>query len=275
MRKINVHVVSDSFGETADVVSKAVLAQFPEIEYVFIRHGFMRSREAISNLVTSMKDKDAMIIFTLVVEDLHDHMLMECYKHGVKCFDIMGPVLKEMSEYYGKAPVKRPGRSEPLSEDYFKRIEAIEFSVKYDDGKDPRGVLKADITLIGVSRTSKTPLSMYLANRGYKVANIPLVPEVEAPDELYDVDPNRIFGLIADPSKLYSIREERLKALGLTSQNSTYAKIDRIKDELKRSQTLMDAIGCTVIDVSYRAIEETAAIIIEKMQERFPEKQEL
>lgn len=266
MRKINVHVVSDSFGETADVVSKAVLAQFPDIEYVFIRHGFMKTEKALTELVESIANTDAMIIFTLVVEELHDHLMRECYKHGVKCFDIMGPVLKEMSEFYGKAPVKRPGRTEPLSEDYFKRIEAIEFSVKYDDGKDSRGVLKADITLIGVSRTSKTPLSMYLANRGYKVANIPLVPEVEPPEELFRVDSKTIFGLVADPNKLNSIRSERLKALGLTTENSTYAQMDRIRDELQRSKNLMEALGCNVIDVSTRAIEETAAIIMEQMQ---------
>lgn len=265
MRTIHVHVLSDSHGETADIVSKAVFAQFPEVNYTFTRHAFIRTKDDISSIIHAVSNTDCMIIYTLVVEELREHMSYLSYRLGIKAVDIMGPVLEEMSNYIGQAPAMVSGRSEPLDEDYFKRIEAIEFAVKYDDGKDARGVLKADITLIGVSRTSKTPLSMYLANRGFKVANIPLVPEVDPPQELYKADIRRIFGLVADPRKLNSIRMERLKALGLTSENSTYAQMDRIRQELSSSEKLMSALGCFVIDVSQRAIEETAGIIIEQM----------
>lgn len=263
MRKIHVHVLSDSHGETADIVSKAVFAQFPEIDYTFTRHAFVRTKDDISSIVAAICNSDCMIIYTLVVEELREHMSYLSYRFGIKAVDIMGPVLEEMANYIGQDPVMVSGRSEPLDEEYFKRIDAIEFAVKYDDGKDPRGVLKSDITLIGVSRTSKTPLSMYLANRGYRVANIPLVPEVDPPDELFKVDVRRVFGLVADPRKLNSIRSERLKAMGLTDENSTYARLDRIREELNASEKLMSALGCVVIDVSRRAIEETAAIIIE------------
>lgn len=271
MRNIHVHVLSDSHGETADVVSKAVFAQFPEVNYTFKRHAFIRTQDEISSIINEIQGTDCMVIYTLVVEELREHMSYLSYRFNIKAVDIMGPVLEEMSNYIGQEPAMVSGRHEKaLDEDYFKRIEAIEFAVKYDDGKDPRGVLKADITLIGVSRTSKTPLSMYLANRGYKVANIPLVPEVEPPAELYKADMRKVFGLLADPRKLNSIRSERLKAMGLTTQNSNYAQMDRIREELNASERLMSALGCYVIDVSQRAIEETAGIIIERMARTNP-----
>ena len=147
-------------------------------------------------------------------------------------------------------------------------VEAIEFAVKYDDGKDPRGVKKADICLVGISRTSKTPLSMYLANKNYKVANIPLVPEVPPPKEIFEKDKRRIIGLVANPIILNEIRLIRLKALGL-ADNSSYANVDRINMELEYAKEIMERIGCIVIDVSNSAIEETAGIITDHMIKEF------
>ena len=144
-------------------------------------------------------------------------------------------------------------------------MEAIEFAVKYDDGKDPRGAKKADICLVGISRTSKTPLSMYLANKNYKVANIPLVPEVPVPQEVYDKDVNRVIGLTCRPRKLISIREERLRSLGL-SQGAKYADIERIREELMYADEVMRKLGCVVIDVTDKAIEETAEIVLDHMK---------
>lgn len=266
MRKLHVHVLSDSHGETADIVSKAAFSQFPDVDSTFTRHAFIETKDDILSIINAVRGTDCLIIYTLVVDELRDYLAYLAHHFAIRCVDVMGPVLREMADYLGKEPEMVAGRLEPLDEEYFQRIDAIEFAVKYDDGKDPRGVLKSDITLIGVSRTSKTPLSMYLANRGYKVANIPLVPEVEPPKELYSVNPKKIFGLLADPRKLNSIRTERLRALGLTSENSTYAQMDRIRDELKKSEQLMSALGCYVIDVTSRAIEETAGIIIERVQ---------
>jgi [pyruvate, water dikinase]-phosphate phosphotransferase / [pyruvate, water dikinase] kinase len=144
-------------------------------------------------------------------------------------------------------------------------VEAIEFAVKYDDGRDPRGLLRADIILIGVSRTSKTPLSMYLAHKRIKAANVPLVPEVTPPEELVKVDPVRCIGLTITPQKLIEIRSERLKALGLQPE-ANYAKLERIEDELKYSKQIMEDIGCYTIDVSNKAVEETANIIMERIR---------
>lgn len=149
-----------------------------------------------------------------------------------------------------------------MDDEYFRKVEAIEFAVKYDDGRDPRGLLRADVVLIGVSRTSKTPLSMYLANKRFKVANVPLVPEVDPPEELYLVPRQKCIGLTINPEQLNVIRTERLKALGLTAQ-ANYASMERILSELDFAERIMKKVGCPVINVSNKAVEETANKIIE------------
>ena len=161
-----------------------------------------------------------------------------------------------------KSPKNQPGLVRQLDEEYFRKVEAIEFAVKYDDGRDPRGLLRADVVLIGVSRTSKTPLSMYLANKRYKVANVPLVPEVEPPEELFMVPTKKCIGLTISPDQLNMIRRERLKSLGLTSQ-ANYASLERIMQELEYAEKIMKRVGCPVINVSNKAVEETANLIVD------------
>lgn len=180
---------------------------------------------------------------------------------GVNTVDIMGPMMDALQSMYKVPPKMQPGLVRQLDEDYFRKVEAIEFAVKYDDGKDPRGLLKADVILIGVSRTSKTPLSMYLAHKRIKVANVPLVPEVEIADELYQVPVKKIIGLKINPENLNGIRKERLKSLGLAAQ-ANYANYERILEELEYSENVMKKLGCPVIDVSNKAIEETASVIL-------------
>jgi len=184
---------------------------------------------------------------------------------SIPVIDIMGPVMNVMERVFDKVPHLEPGLVHQLDEDYFKRVEAIEFAVKYDDGRDARGILRADIILIGVSRTSKTPLSQYLALKSLKVANVPIVPEVDPPHELYQIDPSKCIGLAISPEQLNDIRKERLKALGLGSQ-ATYAKLERIYDELKYFEKIVTEIGCQVIDVSNKAVEETANTILERIK---------
>jgi regulator of PEP synthase PpsR (kinase-PPPase family) len=174
----------------------------------------------------------------------------------------MGPMLKEVEGIVNLSPKLTPGLMHRLDQEYFKRVEAVEFAVKYDDGKNPWGLLKADIVIIGVSRTSKTPLSMYLAHKKLKVANVPLVPEIPPPQELFSVPPHRVVGLIIDTYKLNSIRSERLKVMGLAS-DATYANVERISEELEYAKAIMRKIRCPVIDVSSKAIEETANTILE------------
>jgi hypothetical protein len=192
-------------------------------------------------------------------------LAVECQKSGIPLIDLLSPVVTVFADFLGQEPAREPGIIHRLDERYFKKVEAIEFAVKYDDGKDPRGIKKADVILIGISRTSKTPLSMYLAHKNIKVANVPLVPEVPVPDELFEIPPSKIIGLTTNPYKLNEIRQERLKALGLDS-HATYADLGRILEELEYSDKLMRKIGCPVIDVASKAVEETANIIMEIMK---------
>ncbi len=181
--------------------------------------------------------------------------------NGLRYFDLLQPLLIGFSELLEQEPMNKSGIIHKLDAKYFRKIAAIEFAVKYDDGKDPRGITKADIVLIGISRTSKTPLSMYLANKNIKVANVPLVPEVPIPDELYQISRKKIIGLTNDPIKLNEIRQERLKALGL-SDNASYANVERILEELEYSDKIMKSLKCPVINVSSKAVEETAGVIL-------------
>ena len=180
----------------------------------------------------------------------------------------MTDILNILIEKTGKQPLGEAGRIRKMDESYFRRIAAIEFAVKYDDGKDPgRGIKEAELVLIGISRTSKTPLSMYLANRNIKVANVPLVPEIPVPKEVYEIDSKKIIGLTNSPEVLNNVRTNRLKALGLSS-NANYAKLDRILEELEYSEKVMKKIGCPVINVANKAIEETAGDILDIMKEK-------
>lgn len=181
---------------------------------------------------------------------------------AVPTVDLLGELMQTFSGYYNKTPNYTPGSMRQMDKHYFKKVEAIEFAVKYDDGKDPRGILRADVILIGISRTSKTPLSMYLAHKGLKAANVPLAPEVSPPEELFLVSAKKCIGLTIDPEQLNGIRVERLKTLGLRS-NANYAQYERILEELDYSEIIIKKIGCPLINVSNRAVEETAGIIID------------
>lgn len=180
----------------------------------------------------------------------------------VDTVDVLGPMLSLVGEKTGIAPRNQAGLIHSLDHEYFKRVEAVEFAVKYDDGKNPLGLTKADVVLIGVSRTSKTPLSMYLAHKQIKVANVPLVPELNPPEELFKVPPYKIIGLLIDPYKLNEIRAARLKTMGL-SDTAVYADVKRINEELEYARGIMRRLHCQIINVSNRAIEETAGIILD------------
>ena len=267
METLIVYVISDSVGETAQQVAKAAISQFSISDnYEIRRFPYVVDKKFLIEILNSGKNEDAIILYTLVNEELSNLTREYCQSQKLSNIDLMSPILREISNKINKKPKMEPGTIRKLDETYFKRVEAIEFAVKYDDGKDPRGVLKSDIVLVGISRTSKTPLSMYLANKNIKVANVPLVPEIPLPKELNNINPNKIIGLTNTPEKLNKIRQERLKALGLSS-NANYANIERILEELDYSDSVMKKLGCPVIDVSNKAIEETAGIIIDLMKE--------
>lgn len=255
-----VYIVSDSVGETAELVVKAAASQF-SANFDIRRVPYVEDKETITGIVSLAKEENAIIGFTLVVPEIKEFLIEEAKRQNVEVVDIIGPMMGKLEQLCKKVPRNEPGLVHQLDEEYFRKVEAIEFAVKYDDGRDPRGILKADIVLIGVSRTSKTPLSQYLALKRIKVANVPLVPEVEPPEELFKVSPNKCIGLRISPEKLNDIRKERLKALGL-NDHAQYANMERIKEELKYFDNIVDRINCKVVDVSNKAVEETANYIL-------------
>lgn len=269
MQELNIVVISDSTGETGDQVAKSLVSQFPDVDYKITRKSHVVTKEQVDLIFEELGDH-CILIVSIVIEDLRLYILKKAKEDDHEVIDMLGEPLRRFEEITGERALRKPGLIRELDDNYFNKIEAIEFAVKYDDGKDKRGLVQADIVLIGVSRTSKTPLSLLLANKNYKVANLPLVPEIELPEEIYKVDPKRIIGLIIDPEKLNEIRQERLKALGLKDV-STYADEDRIKEELEYAKRVFEKLGCEVIDVSEMTVEQTATLVVQIMKRHFEE----
>jgi regulator of PEP synthase PpsR (kinase-PPPase family) len=265
MDKNYIYVVSDSLGDTAEKVAIATAEQFKDVNYEIVKFPYVTQMDQIENVIESANGKNAIVIFTLVIEKLRDRLIDLCEENAILYNDIMAPVLKDLATLFDSDPILKPGIIHQLDKEYFDRVAAVEFAVKYDDGKDVRGIKKADIVILGISRTSKTPLSMYMAHKNIKVANVPLVPEVDVPKEIFKLDPNKVIGLINTPEKLNEIRIERLKALGLKN-NAKYANMDRIIEELDYAHKIYNKIGCKIIDVSNKAVEETANIIIDSVK---------
>jgi regulator of PEP synthase PpsR (kinase-PPPase family) len=256
-----IYVVSDSVGETAELVTKAAVSQFNGSGMILKTFPYVEDKDHIDEVLSLVTLDKAMIAYTLVKPEMSTYIKEKSTQEGILAVDLIGPLMDQIQAFSGKRPLCEPGLVRKLDEDYFKKVEAIEFAVKYDDGRDPRGILKADIVLIGVSRTSKTPLSQYLAHKRLKVANVPLVPEVDPPEELYKVPIEKCFGLKISPEKLNNIRKERLISLGLNDKAS-YANIERIKAELIFFDKIVQKINCPVIDVTNKAVEETANVIL-------------
>ncbi len=255
--KKTVYVVSDSLGETANSVVDAAASQFNTDRIETVKFSHVKTVRELKNIVLKAADKDAMIVYTLINPELRKEFFTFGRERNIVMIDIMGPIMDKMENLLNSKPVLQPGIRHQLDQNYFKRVEAMEFTVKYDDRNDKKGIELADVVLVGVSRTSKTPLCIYLSYRGYKAANIPLVPEVDVPKLLYENPENKVIGLTIDPLLLNEIRLERLKALGL-SQDSQYASIKRINEELDYADQVMKKIGCPVINVTNKSIEESA-----------------
>lgn len=271
MNKLTLYVMSDSIGETGELIAKAAAKQFITENYEIRKYPYMNDEEHIRQVMNEAVQGESLVIYTTVLENIKSLIDSLGTERGIPTIDVMSPPMLAIEKLLGYPPKREAGLIRRIDENYFRKVEAVEFAVKYDDGKDPRGIEKSDICLIGISRTSKTPLGMYLAHKNFKVVNIPLVPEVPAPSELFKKDYRRIIGLVADPRKLIEIRQERLKALGLRD-TANYASVERIQNELEYSMDIMTQIGCEIIDVSSKAIEETAALIIEHMTKQFGDK---
>ncbi|WP_028612168.1 pyruvate, water dikinase regulatory protein [Paenibacillus harenae] len=262
MTQQTIYVCSDAVGETAEAVAKATLRQFSSEHVRIKRFGHLKSEDEITRIVAEAALTGGFISYTLVQPELRELMKAEAMKAGVRAVDVMGPMMQAYIDTFGSFPKREPGLLHSIDDAYHRRMDAIEFAVKYDDGKDARGIVQAQVVLIGVSRTSKTPLSIFLSHKGIRTANLPLMPEVNPPVELKPAPGRLIVGLTMQAEHLLEIRSERLKTLGLPS-SAQYASADRIQEELDYAESVMKSLGCPIIDVTNRAIEETAGIIIE------------
>lgn len=262
-----VFVLSDSLGETAELVVRAAAAQFNAGGVDVRRFGYIQSQEAIDMILKEAQSRKSIVAYTLVKPELREYVRVQAGIRGIPSVDVLGPMLDALATVVPSEPRFEPGLKHRLDEEYFRRIEAVEFSVKADDGKDILSLPFADVVLIGVSRTSKTPVSLYLAQRVYKVANVPLVPEMPPPPELFRIPAEKIVGLTLSPEKLVKVRKERLRAMGL-DENSSYADLTRILQELDYANQVFRQLGCSVIDVTDKAVEETANEVVETIKGR-------
>ena len=254
-----IYAISDSLGETAEAVARATASQYDKEQIEIVRIPYIDSESQIDEIIEDAKRGNHVICHTIVSATLRKYLHEKVAEYNIPAVDIMGPVLAAVAS---TKPRMTAGMVHKLDQEYFKKVEAIEFAVKYDDGKNPSGFEKADVVIIGVSRTSKTPLSMFLAYKKIKAANLPLVPEVPLPEELFKIPAKKIVGLIIDPFKLNNIRSERLRAIGLEDE-ANYASIERIQSELDYAKAIMRRLHCQVLDVSNKSIEETASLVMQ------------
>jgi regulator of PEP synthase PpsR (kinase-PPPase family) len=261
---VELHVVSDATGETAARLVAAMEAQFPEQEFEEIRHPRVESNEDLRLAVDRMKGRPAVVVYTLVDPEMRDEMRRLCRSAKLHYCDLLGHPIDAIAKVSGMTAKMKPGARPPLNEQYFKRVSAIEFAVKFDDGIGA-GLQEADIVLVGGSRTSKTPLSIYLGYLGHKTANVPLVRGIEPPPALFEIDAAKVVGLTIDPSRLAEIRSRRVKhARG----SRRYAELEGIYEELDFAKAIHRKLGCPVLDVTDAAVEETAHRIIRLVQQR-------
>jgi hypothetical protein len=265
-----VMVISDATGETAERMVRAATHQF-EHEKVNVRtYSRVRLESEIDRIIERAAELHALVVFTVVNNEARDLLLKAVERHNVEAIDLIGALIGKLSSYLEQPPAGVPGLLHALSDDYFRRMEAVDFSVKNDDGAEPRNLPKADLVLVGVSRTSKTPLSTYLAQRGLKVANVPLVLGIDPPVELTQVADNRVYGLVIQPEILMRIRRARLAHLGMPEDSSYGTKV-HIETEINYSRKIFrEHPNWPVIDVSNKAVEETAADIMRLYKERSP-----
>jgi len=259
--QLRLYVISDSIGETAQRMVHATLTQFPDVSQIEIKKfPFIKSEEELINILKSAKARAAVVITTLVNPEFNMVGQQYAKEADIPYVDYMSDLIGIIQQRTNCSPILESGALRKLDENYFRRIEAMEYSVKYDDGKHFTDIGEADALIVGVSRTSKTPLSMYLANKGYKIANIPLVPEVDIPDEVFRHKDLKVFGLTASPNYILNIRNERVKVLGLHGPTN-YNSIERIREELIYAEEIFEKLNATVINTEYKSIEESAFYI--------------
>lgn len=264
----HLHLISDATGETLLAVGRAAAAQYAtvsSIEHVF---PLIRNQKQLSHALSEVEANPGIVLYTLVDKDLASQLETRCRELGLPCLSILGPVLGLFQNYLGAETTPRVGGQHTLNADYFRRIDALNFTMLHDDGQHAEDLEQADVILVGVSRTSKTPTSIYLANRGIKTANIPLVPGIDPPPQLETTVQPLVVGLYASPERIVQIRQNRLLTLNAQQTDSAYIDRQAVSEEIATSKRLCAQHGWPSIDVSRRSIEETAAAVIALLQGR-------
>lgn len=267
--KVVAYVVSDSIGQSAVNFVRAALSKFKEMDYKIKDYTFISEISEVNRVMMDLESEeaDAVVFNALINTEISGVFEKKLSENDIRFFDMLAPVVNRIASFTGLELDDNCAHHQlELDDRYFNRIDALEFAVAHDDGKEPKGFLEADIVVLGISRTSKTPLSIYLANNNYKVANLPLLPEAELPPEIWQVERKRIFGLTNDIKVLSEIRKERMIAYGMNPE-TVYSDEERIEEELNYALQLYDELNCKIINVSNKSIEETAALIIGSLNE--------
>jgi len=267
MKQFHVHLVSDSTGETVILVARASLVQFENIEPQEHHWMMIRSEDQVKIVLESIAEKPGFVIFTLVNQENRKILEEGCRRLQLPCIPVLDPVVAGLGTYLGAETHARPGGQHVLDDEYFARIEAMQFSLAHDDGQSTWDIDDADVVLLGVSRTSKTPTSIYLANRGIKTANIPIVPGCPIPDEIFHAKSPLIVGLTKDPKRLVEIRRQRLRMID-QDENTDYVDLEMVSKEINDARRLFSKHNWATINVSRKSIEETAATVLKLYYER-------
>lgn len=267
VKKINIHLISDSTGETLSSVARAVLSQFEGVESNDFIWPLVRTKAQLDRVMESISKNPGIILYTILQDDLIDILKRHCYESSIPCVPVLSHIIGEFSNYLGMDVSNTIGRQHLLDSEYFARVDAISYTIDHDDGQASWSLYDADIVLVGVSRTSKSPTCVYLSCRGYKAANVPFVSLETIPESIYSLKKPLVVGLTINPEKLVQIRQTRLNSIGQDTQTD-YTKIDRVKEEIAQSRKLFAKLECPVIDVTKRSVEETAAKIIHLLQEK-------
>lgn len=262
---VALYLLSDATGETVERVVRAGLSQFQGSEVRLHRYSGLRTAEDVERVISSIAGQPGLVVYTLVNPMLSQYLRTLAEEHGMEVLDLIGPLLFKLSELFDRKPQQEPGLLHQINSDYYKRMEAVNYTVKQDDGQELRHLFRADIVLVGVSRTSKTPLSIYLAHKGFRVANVPLVLGIDPPPELFQIDVNKVVGLTIDPKRLMELRVARLRSLHQNPRGS-YSDYESILEELEYSRRIFrQHPQWPVIDVTHKSVEESAAEILRRL----------
>jgi len=258
----HLHLVSDSTGETLLAVSRAASAQYQGISAIEHIYPLVRNNAQLDRVLQEIEQTPGVVLYTLVDRSIADRLELACRDQGCPCLSVLEPVHTLFQSYLGIATTPRPGAQHMLNAEYFRRIDALNFTMMHDDGQLTDGIEQADVILVGISRTSKTPTSIYLANRGIKTANVPMVPGIPLPEVLRTMVRPLIVGLVASPERIVQIRQNRLLSLN-AADDTTYADRHSVTEEIAQSRRIFSNYNWPVIDVTRKSIEETAAAILD------------